>query len=199
MKIKTSEFVISCVKLDKCPTDKAEFAFIGRSNVGKSSLINMLTGRKNLARTSSTPGKTQTINYFEINEDWYIVDLPGYGYAKTGKRNRDLFGKIIKYYMLNAPNMMTVFVLIDARISPQESDLDFIYNLGVNHVPFVIVFTKTDKLSQSKVAKNVATMKRKLSENWEEMPKMILSSSINKTGQSEILDFISETKKLFKK
>lgn len=197
MKIKTSEFVISCVKLDACPTDKAEYAFIGRSNVGKSSLINMLTDRKNLARTSSTPGKTQTINYFNINEDWYIVDLPGYGYAKTGKRNRDLFSKIIKYYILNAPNLMNVFVLIDSRIPPQEADLDFIYNLGINEIPFVLVFTKIDKISRNKVDGAVAAMKKRLSEHWEEMPKIILSSSVNKTGQKEILDFISETKTLF--
>jgi GTP-binding protein len=197
MKIKTSEFVISCVMLDKCPNDKAEFAFIGRSNVGKSSLINMLTDRKNLAHTSSTPGKTQTINYFNINEDWYIVDLPGYGYAKTGKRNRDLFSKIIRYYILNAPNLMNVFVLIDSRIPPQEADLDFVYNLGVHEIPFVLVFTKIDKISKNKVGATVEAFKKRLSENWEEMPKMILSSSVSKTGQKEILDFISETKTLF--
>lgn len=199
MKIKTSEFVISCVKLDKCPTDKAEFAFIGRSNVGKSSLINMLLDRKNLARTSSTPGKTQTINYFDINDDWYVVDLPGYGYAKTGKRNRDLFGKIIKYYILNAPNLINVFVLIDSRIPPQEADLDFIYSLGTNEIPFTVIFTKTDKISKNKVASTVAKFKRELSENWDEMPKIILSSSVNQTGRNEILDFIDETKELFNK
>lgn len=197
MKIKTAEFVKSATKLKDCPTGKPEYAFIGRSNVGKSSLINMLVERNNLARISSKPGKTQLINYFDINEEWHIVDLPGYGYAKTSKKNRELFTDMIREYLFKSENLMTVFILIDSRIPPQESDLDFIYNMGVNQVPLVLVYTKIDKISKNKVSSTVAALKRKLSENWEEMPQIFLSSSENKMGREEILNYIQETNKLF--
>ncbi len=197
MEIKKATFVKSCTKLDDAPKGKPEYAFIGRSNVGKSSLINMLVERNSLAKTSSKPGKTQLINYFDINEQWHIVDLPGYGYAKTSKKNRELFSEMIKDYLFNSENLMTVFILIDSRIPPQESDLDFIYNMGANEVPLVLVYTKIDKISKNKVNGTVAALKRKLSENWEELPQIILSSSVSGVGRKQILDYIQETNKLY--
>ncbi|MBN2890524.1 MAG: YihA family ribosome biogenesis GTP-binding protein [Bacteroidales bacterium] len=197
MKINTADFVKSCTNLKDAPSGKPEYAFIGRSNVGKSSLINMLLGRNSLAKISSKPGKTQLINYFIINEEWHIVDLPGYGYAKTSKKNRELFSDMIKHYIFESENLMTLFILIDSRIPPQESDLDFIYNMGANGIPIVLVFTKIDKISKNKVASTVAALKRKLSENWEDFPPIFLTSTIDKTGQKEILDFIQETNELY--
>ncbi|MBR1769412.1 MAG: YihA family ribosome biogenesis GTP-binding protein [Bacteroidales bacterium] len=191
MKIKQAEFVISSAKLSQCPTgDKSEFAFIGRSNVGKSSLINMLCERKSLAKTSSTPGKTQLINHFIINNEWYLVDLPGYGYAQVGKTEREKWMKMIKDYLLKRENLLTVFVLVDSRLEPQKIDIEFINFLGENSVPLQIIFTKTDKQSNAKTNTNTALFKEKLSETWEECPKFHLSSSQNGTGKEEILSEI---------
>ncbi len=200
MKIKTSEFVISNTDYKKCPNpDKPEYAFTGRSNVGKSSLINMLTNRKNLAKTSGKPGKTQLINHFLINDSWYLADLPGYGYAKVSRQQRNIWKGFIKDYILNRKNLMNIFVLIDIRHKPQKNDLDFMQKLGENGIPFVIIFTKADKLSKKQIQENISGYKEELLNTWEEIPDFFISSSINKTGQKEILDFISETNKLFEK
>ncbi len=191
MNIKQAEFVISASKLGQCPpADRAEFAFIGRSNVGKSSLINMLTNRKSLAKTSSTPGKTQLINHFLINKDWYLVDLPGYGYAKVSKSERDKWQKMINNYLLKRDNLLTVFVLVDSRLEPQKKDLEFINFLGENSVPLQIIFTKTDKQSNKKTMDNVDLFRQKLLETWEECPNLLLSSSVNTKGREEILNEI---------
>lgn len=188
MQIKSAEFIISNSDYKKCPEPtKAEIAFIGRSNVGKSSLINMLMNKKNLAKTSSTPGKTQLINHFEINNNWYLVDLPGYGYAITSKRNRASWGKMISNYITKRENLISVFVLIDSRISPQKIDLDFLTFLGEKEIPFSIVFTKTDKQVNNVTNKNVAEFKKALQKDWVELPKYFLSSAINKSGREEIL------------
>lgn len=200
MKIKTSEFVISNTDYKKCPKpDKPEYAFTGRSNVGKSSLINMLTNRKNLAKTSGKPGKTQLINHFLINDSWYLADLPGYGYAKVSRQQRNIWKGFIKDYILNRENLMNIFVLIDIRHKPQKNDLDFMQKLGENGIPFVIIFTKADKLSKKQIQENISGYKEELLNTWEEIPDFFISSAINKTGQKEILDFISETNKLFEK
>lgn len=199
MKIINAEFVKSCVEIKDCPTGLPEFAFIGRSNVGKSSLINMLVNNKKLAKTSSKPGKTQTINYFIINFLWHIVDLPGYGYAKTSKKNRRVFEKIINRYILQSPNLMSLFVLVDISISPQKIDIDFINNLGTNEIPFVILLTKSDKIKKSIRVKNVEAFKNILGETWAELPKMILTSSKKQLGKDEILAYIKEVNKLYKK
>ncbi len=200
MKIKTSEFVISNTDYKKCPNpDKPEYAFTGRSNVGKSSLINMLTNRKNLAKTSGKPGKTQLINHFLINDSWYLADLPGYGYAKVSRQQRNIWKGFIKDYILNRENLMNIFVLIDIRHKPQKNDLDFMQKLGENGIPFVIIFTKADKLSKKQIQENISGYKEELLNTWEEIPDFFISSAINKTGQKEILDFISETNKLFEK
>ena len=191
MEIKSASFVISQSKLGKVDErDLPQFAFIGRSNVGKSSLINMLTNNSKLAKTSSTPGKTKLINYFLINHSWYIVDLPGYGYAQVSKTQREEFRKMIDNYLLYSRNLYCVFVLIDSRISPQKIDIDFINFLGENGVPFDIVYTKTDKQSGKKTLENVSLMRTSLSERWEELPNIIMSSSINKLGKQEILNRI---------
>ena len=193
MEIKSAEFVISNTDYRKCPEGNLnEYAFIGRSNVGKSSLINMLVNRKSLAKTSSQPGKTQTINHFLINKNWYLVDLPGYGYAKTSKTNRAKWGKMISDYLLFRENLQLVFVLADARLEPQQIDIDFINNLGEQGVPFAIIFTKTDKVSSGKSMSNIQKMKNKLSETWEELPVMMKSSAISGAGRDEILDFIEQ-------
>ncbi len=199
MKITKAEFIRSYVNVKEIPTDKPQYAFIGRSNVGKSSLINMILDRKNLAKTSSKPGKTQTLNLFEVNDSWYIVDLPGYGYAKTGKINREVFSELISDYILKSKDLMTVFVLIDSRIPPQKSDLEFILNIGINKIPLIIVYTKTDKLSKNKVAANISAFKKKMSENWTELPVFINTSAETRLGQTEILDFIEKTNLLYKK
>ena len=175
----------------------AEYAFIGRSNVGKSSLINMLTQRKQLAKTSATPGKTITINHFIINNNWYLVDLPGYGFAKRSQKERDLWSKMLKDYLRKRRNLICTFVLIDIRIKPQKIDLDFINQLGEDGIPFVIVFTKADKLSQRQADMNVAAYKNTLLETWEELPEIFVTSSESKTGREELLSFIEENNKLF--
>ena len=191
MLIKTAEYLQSEVDWRKCPVPNLpEYAFIGRSNVGKSSLINMLTNHKGLAKTSSQPGKTQTINHFLINKNWYLVDLPGYGFARTSKTNRAKWQKMISDYLLFRENLQIVFVLVDARLEPQRIDIDFINNLGENGIPFAIIFTKTDKNSAGKTMSNVQKMKNTLAETWEELPMMIKSSAVSSVGRDEILDFI---------
>ncbi|MCB0477747.1 MAG: ribosome biogenesis GTP-binding protein YihA/YsxC [Crocinitomicaceae bacterium] len=199
MEIKSAEFVISNTDISKCPSpDKPEYAFIGRSNVGKSSLINMLTDRKSLAKTSSTPGKTQLINHFIINEEWYLVDLPGYGYAKTSKKNREKWGKFINQYLLKRENLMCVVVLVDSRLTPQKIDMEFMEFLGQNGIPFVIVFTKIDKLSSSAYQKNIAAYKREMLKTWESLPPIFKSSASSGYGKEIFLDFITETNKHWK-
>lgn len=191
MIIKSADFVISNTDVNKCPdTDLHEYAFIGRSNVGKSSLINMLTQHKGLAMTSSTPGKTMLINHFIINGEWYIVDLPGYGYARRGKEGRESIKVIIEDYILERPQMTTLFVLIDARIAAQKIDLEFMEWLGENGIPFSIVFTKSDKLGKNILKSNIENYKKILLEQWEELPKIFVTSSEDKRGRDEILDYI---------
>ncbi len=197
MDIKDAKFVISNTDHRKCPQDgKPEYAFIGRSNVGKSSLINMLTNRNKLALTSSTPGKTMLINHFLINEEWYLVDLPGYGYARRGKEGRDQITQIIENYILERTEMTNLFLLIDSRHEPQKIDLEFMSWLGENSIPFSIVFTKVDKLSKSAVKINTNNYIEKLLEEWEELPPVFFTSSEKKEGREEILDYISSLNKL---
>jgi GTP-binding protein len=196
MKIKSAEFSISNSRADRCPDgNMPEFAFIGRSNVGKSSLINMLTGRKGLAMTSSTPGKTMLINHFVINNEWYLVDLPGYGYAKRSKRDTEALGRMIKYYVTERSQLTCLFVLVDSRHTPQKIDLDFITMLGEEGVPFAIIFTKADKSSASTVAQNVKTFCKKMLETWEEMPPYFVTSSESGKGRTDVLDYIEEVMK----
>lgn len=198
MKIKSAEFVISNTDYKKCPKPVLpEYAFIGRSNVGKSSLINMLTRNNSLAKISNKPGKTKLINHFLINGNWYLVDLPGYGYAKDSQKNREEWMKNINKYLLNRTNLMTLFVLIDSRIPPQEIDLSFMRWLGTNGISFTIVFTKIDKLSKLKIETNVEEYKTRLLQEWEALPDVFLSSTITKMGMEEILKFISEINKKF--
>lgn len=193
MIISEAKFVISNEKSENCPiTELPEYAFIGRSNVGKSSLINMLTGSKKLAKTSSTPGKTQLINHFLINQSWYLVDLPGYGWARVSKAAREKWGKMISYYLRNRPNLACVFVLIDSRLEPQELDLDFIQLLGEMQVPFVLAFTKTDKQSGPKTDQHIKKFCDTLLDTWEELPQVFKTSSEIKIGRDEILNFIEE-------
>ncbi len=197
MIINTARFVISNSDYRKCPTDQRhEYAFIGRSNVGKSSLINMLTGRKGLAMTSATPGKTMLINHFLVNDSWYIVDLPGYGFARRSKADRDRLESIIKNYILGREQMTNLFVLIDSRHEPQKIDLEFMEWLGENGVPFSIVFTKTDKQSQTATDAKIATYLQKLLETWEELPPVFRTSSEKGIGREEILDYIEQMNKL---
>lgn len=191
MEIKEAKFVISNTDVRKCPDDgKPEYAFIGRSNVGKSSLINMLTGKKGLAMTSSTPGKTLLINHFLINDAWYLVDLPGYGYAQRGKAGRENIRKIIENYILEREALTNLFVLLDCRHEPQQIDLEFMEWLGENGIPFSIIFTKTDKITHSRLQENLRVYKEKLGESWEELPPVFLSSSEKKQGKEEILAYI---------
>lgn len=193
MEITSAEFVVSNSRADMCPdTHLPEYAFIGRSNVGKSSLINMLTNHSNLAMTSSTPGKTLLINHFLINKAWYLVDLPGYGYAQRGKKMMEKIQKIIEYYVLEREQMTCLFVLVDSRLSPQKIDLEFIEWLGENNVPFAIIFTKADKQSIGKTKQNVNIYLNKLKEQWEELPPYFISSSEKKIGREEILNYIEE-------
>ena len=172
--------------------DFKDIAFIGRSNVGKSSLVNMLTGIKGLAKVSGTPGKTKLINHFTINDSWYLVDLPGYGYARVSKSTRSEFSKIITDYVLKCEKLHFLFVLVDSRLEPQKIDLNFIELLGQNGIPFGIIFTKADKLSQAQINRSITTYKRTLAEQWEELPPMLVSSSEKGTGREEILTFIDE-------
>ena len=198
MKINYANFVISSPDVSKCPApDKPEYAFIGRSNVGKSSLINMLTGRKKLAKISSTPGKTMLINHFKINDQWYLVDLPGYGFAKRSKTERAKWQKMIHKYILNRPNMLTLFLLVDIRIEPQKIDLDFIEWLGISNIPFVITFTKSDKLKLNQIENNLKKYKNKLLESWEELPPILVTSSSTSLGRDEVLNLIEKTNKVF--
>ncbi len=197
MIINTARFEISNTDVNKCPEGmKHEYAFIGRSNVGKSSLINMLTGRKNLAMTSSTPGKTMLINHFLVNDSWYIVDLPGYGYAQRSKTDRERLEKIIKSYILQRRQMTNLFLLIDSRHKPQKIDLEFMEFLGENGVPFSIVFTKTDKLSKKAAEDNITSYCKTLMEQWEELPPVFITSSETSKGREEILSYIDQLNQL---
>lgn len=192
--IKQAKFIISNTDVTKCPApDLPEYAFIGRSNVGKSSLINMLTGQKNLAKVSEKPGKTQLINHFIINENWYLVDLPGYGYAKTSISVKEKFQKLISRYILNRENLYCLFVLIDIRHEAQKIDIEFITWLGENEIPFAIIFTKADKLGKVAAANKVASYALELKKIYEEMPTTFISSSLDRTGQEEIISFIEKT------
>ncbi|NTW23108.1 MAG: YihA family ribosome biogenesis GTP-binding protein [Lentimicrobium sp.] len=193
MIIKSAEFIASNTDQLKSPkTDKPEYAFIGRSNVGKSSLINRLLERKNLARISSTPGKTRLINHFLVNSEWYLVDLPGYGYARISKKEREKWELMIHSYLTQRQNLVNTFILVDSRIEPKKSDLDFINWFGEQELPFTIVFTKTDKLTANTMASNIAVFKAKLSEEWDELPTMFVTSAESGKGRDEILDFIGE-------
>ncbi|MGM9634244.1 MAG: ribosome biogenesis GTP-binding protein YihA/YsxC [Alloprevotella sp.] len=193
MQIKQAEFVVSNADYKKCPThDKPEFAFVGRSNVGKSSLINMLTGRKALAMTSSTPGKTMLINHFLINDSWYLVDLPGYGYAQRGKKAMEQLRHLISSYVLGREQLTCLFVLVDSRLEPQKIDLEFIRFLGENGVPFALIFTKSDKTKRSQLGGNVARFLKTLKEEWEELPPHFVTSSADRSGRDEVLDYINQ-------
>jgi len=193
MIIKNAEFLCSNTRVDQLPeANRPEYAFIGRSNVGKSSLINALTNRKNLAKTSQTPGKTQLINHFLINEQWYLVDLPGYGFAKTSKTNRASWEKFIRRYLRMRENLQCVFVLIDSRLEPQKIDIDFCAWLGEEGIPFVLVFTKADKQSAVKSDKNVALFRKSILQWFEELPPMFLTSAETRLGCEEVLQFIDE-------
>ena len=193
MIIKSAEFEISNSTVSKCPDSSLpEYAFIGRSNVGKSSLINMLTGRNGLAKTSSTPGKTMLINHFLINGEWYIVDLPGYGYARRGKESRDELRRMIEGYVLGRQQMTNLFILVDSRLEPQKIDLEFMERCGENEVPFSIVFTKMDKLGKVAGGRNVAAYKQRLLETWEELPPIFETSSEDGRGREELLDYIEQ-------
>lgn len=193
MKIKTARFLVSNSDVKRCPEAVLpEFAFIGRSNVGKSSLINMLTERKSLAKTSSTPGKTQLINHFVINDEWYLVDLPGYGYAQMPEKSRKKLKKIIEDYILERSTLTNLFVLIDCRHAPQTIDLEFMEWLGSCEIPFSIIFTKADKLSQVALDRNLITYTNKMLEQWVEMPPYFTTSSLKKKGREEILNYLEE-------
>ena len=197
MIIKSAEFIISNSDYKECPVDgRLEYAFIGRSNVGKSSLINMLTNRKGLAMTSSTPGKTLLINHFLINDEWYLVDLPGYGYARRGKEGREKIREIIEDYILEREAMTNLFVLVDSRHEPMEIDLEFMEWLGESGVPFALVFTKADKLSAGRVGQNIKAYKEKMLETWEELPPVFVTSSEKKQGREELLDYIESINKM---
>ena len=199
MKIKTAEFVISNTDVSLCPKDNLpEYAFIGRSNVGKSSLINMLTNHKSLAKTSGKPGKTQLINHFVINQTWFLVDLPGYGYASVSKNKRKTFQSFIRDYFNKRMQLACTFVLVDSRHAPQKIDLDFMEFLGTNGIAFCIIFTKADKLNKSTLPKNIANYKKELLTYWEELPPHFISSSTDKTGRDEILDFIQNVNESMK-
>ena len=199
MDITSAEFVVSNSRADMCPqTQLPEYAFIGRSNVGKSSLINMLTKNPKLAMTSATPGKTLLINHFLINKEWYLVDLPGYGYAQRGKKMMEKIQKLIEYYVLEREQMTCLFVLIDSRLEPQRIDLEFIEWLGENGIPFALIFTKADKQSVGKTKASVNRFLDTLKEQWEELPPHFISSSENKTGRQEILDYIEQVNRSLK-
>ena len=199
MKIKSAEFVISNTDFRKCPAgNRPEYAFIGRSNVGKSSLINMLTGRNGLAKTSSTPGKTLLINHFMVNNEWYIVDLPGYGYARRGKEQREQLRHIIQTYILGRQQMTNLFVLVDSRHEPQAVDMEFMNWCGEHNVPFSIVFTKMDKMGRDAGQRNIEAYKQQLGETWEELPPIFITSSQDGRGRDELLDYIDSINKQLK-
>lgn len=199
MDIKSAEYCVSAPRVSMCPNDtKPEYAFIGRSNVGKSSLINMLTNHRKLAKTSATPGKTLLINHFIINKEWYLVDLPGYGYAKRSKTEVARLDQMIRGYILQREQLTNVFVLVDSRHEPQQIDLAFIEWLGQSGIPFAIVFTKTDKLSGGKANQNIANYKRKLLETWEELPPVFMTSSESRQGREELLDYIDRINRQLK-
>ena len=196
MDIKKAEFTLSAPMVSMCPADnKPEYAFIGRSNVGKSSLINMLTNNKRLAKTSSTPGKTLLINHFIINNEWYLVDLPGYGYAKRSKKEIDKLDQMIRGYILQREQLVNVFVLVDIRLEPQKIDLDFLEWLGLSSISFSIVFTKADKLTATKARQSVETYKKVLMETWEELPPIFVTSAEKRQGRDEVLDYIEQINK----
>jgi GTP-binding protein len=194
MKINSAEFVISNSEVSKCPKDPLpEYAFIGRSNVGKSSLINMLTNHKSLAKTSSKPGKTQLINHFKINNNWFLVDLPGYGYAKVSKKSKEVFQQFVTDYFEKREQLVCAFVLIDIRLEAQKIDLEFLTYLGVTEVPFCIIFTKADKIGKTRIDSHVAAYRKQvLASGWEEMPQHFITSATESTGKEELLSFIDE-------
>ena len=193
MKITTAEFISSHADVRKCPpADKPEFAFIGRSNVGKSSLINMLTNSKHLAKVSTKPGKTQTINHFLINKTWYLVDLPGYGYASVSKTTREGFGKMIEQYVLKRERLSCLFILLDSRLEPQKIDLSFIRWAGTHGIPIGLIFTKADKLNKNQLQKNISTFSKTLLTEWEELPPIMLTSASDRIGKDEVLQFIEQ-------
>ena len=196
MKVNTAIFIISNTDVSRCPKDNIpEYAFIGRSNVGKSSLINMLTNHKNLAKTSGRPGKTQLINHFKINDSWFLVDLPGYGYAQVSKTKRKTFQGFIKDYFLQRQQLVCTFILVDSRHEPQKIDLEFMQFLGENGVPFGIIFTKADKLGSSTLNKNITKYKKQLLKTWEAVPTHFITSSENEMGRDEVLKFIEQVNK----
>jgi GTP-binding protein len=198
MVIHSAEFLISNTDIAKCPApDKPEYAFIGRSNVGKSSLINMVCERTKLAKTSQTPGKTQLINHFAINDDIYFVDLPGFGFAKSSKQSRNVWSKFTHQFLKTRENLLCTFVLIDSRLKPQKIDMEFMEWMGLNQLPFIIIFTKIDKLSSSVLNKNITHYKKELLKKWEELPPSILTSSTTKFGKDEFWKFVEETNKSF--
>lgn len=198
MKISSAEFIISNTDIEKCPNpDKPEYAFIGRSNVGKSSLINMLCERNKLAKTSQTPGKTQLINHFLINEQLYFVDLPGYGFAKSSRQERNKWSKFTHQYLQTRPNLLYTFVLIDSRIKAQKVDLEFMEWMGKNRIPFVMIFTKIDKLSSSVLNKNLSAYKKELLKTWEALPPLILTSSATKIGKEDFWKLVEQTNESF--
>lgn len=195
-----AEFIISNTTVEKCPPpDKPEYAFIGRSNVGKSSLINMLAGHKKLAKTSGRPGKTQLINHFLFEDYWYLVDLPGYGYARVSKAKKADWGIMIENYLQQRSNLMCVFVLIDVRLDPQEADMEFMHWLSEKQIPFVMVFTKGDKLSPPKRDKSIAFYRKEMLKSWEFMPQYFVTSAVQNKGREELLNFIHDINKEFKK
>lgn len=196
MEITSAEFIVSNTDVHKCPAGiLPEYAFIGRSNVGKSTLINMLTARKGLAMTSSTPGKTMLINHFFINKSWYIVDLPGYGYARRGQKGKEQIQSIIENYILEREQMTNLFVLVDSRLEPQKIDLEFMEWLGENEIPFSIIFTKADKLKGGRLNGNINSYLHELKEQWEELPPYFISSSESRMGRTEILNYIETINK----
>lgn len=198
MKIKTAEFIVSNTDYKLCPKEAiAEYAFIGRSNVGKSSLINAIVNQKNLAKTSGKPGKTQLINHFKINQSWFLVDLPGYGYAVTSKIKREEFKSMINKYLINRKNLICLFVLLDIRHKAQTIDLEFMQKMGNEGIPFVMVFTKADKLSQTQISKNLKTYKTEMLKSWQFLPEIFITSSEKKTGIEDILRFIETHNKSF--
>lgn len=198
--IKKTQFLKSSDRAEACPmTGRPEFAFVGRSNVGKSTLLNMLVGKRKMAKTSSTPGKTKLINHFLINEEWCLVDLPGYGYARTSKKIRHELLKLIYDYLQKRQDLQCLFILIDCRLHPQQNDLLFLEWIGINHIPFVICFTKSDKLSKQKLATNIRFYQQELLKHWEYLPEIFITSSVNKTGRDEILGFMEDMLKQYHK